>query len=92
MNPTTDPKLNAMPGPAWRWISTKEGFLLGIPNEAKPLVAFTPITDPTEGEKKPPLPICDVEGCGGKRIYRLVSDFKKGACGMPHLKLLEGKP
>lgn len=37
----------------------------------------------------PPRPRCDVEGCEALRKYRLVKDWEKGACGMPHLKALE---
>lgn len=36
-------------------------------------------------------PNCDVQGCTSLRKYRLVRDFRKGACGMSHLKLLEGQ-
>ena len=35
--------------------------------------------------------ICDIEGCGAQRKYRLVKDWQKGACGLPHLKALETK-
>ncbi|KAL4068508.1 hypothetical protein V8B97DRAFT_1872981 [Scleroderma yunnanense] len=44
------------------------------------------------GQLRVPLamkPICDVSGCGRSRKYRLVKDWKMGACGMDHLKLLE---
>ncbi|KAF8514005.1 hypothetical protein BU17DRAFT_52869 [Hysterangium stoloniferum] len=89
---TTDPRLRTIPGPAWRWISTQEGFILGIPKEVEPVVGVTPASAMTKAEKKPPAPaICDVRGCREKRKYRLVGDFTKGACGMPHLKLLGGK-
>ncbi|KAJ3809718.1 PAPA-1-like conserved region-domain-containing protein [Lentinula aff. lateritia] len=37
-----------------------------------------------------PLAICAVSGCGDPRKYRLVKDWKIGACGMAHLKVLEG--
>ncbi|KAH8100622.1 hypothetical protein BXZ70DRAFT_164814 [Cristinia sonorae] len=40
----------------------------------------------------PPItkkPLCDVEGCGIVRKYRLVKDWQRGACGMAHLKALE---
>lgn len=39
----------------------------------------------------PPKPRCDVEGCDAQRKYRLVKDWKKGACGMTHLKVLEAQ-
>ncbi|KAF8644868.1 hypothetical protein AX16_008223 [Volvariella volvacea WC 439] len=45
----------------------------------------------------PPLPLpskekprCAVPNCGAERKYRLVKDFNVGACGIVHLKLLEG--
>lgn len=34
---------------------------------------------------------CAIEGCGNARKYRLVKDWKVGACGLPHLKALEGR-
>jgi Ino eighty subunit 2 len=34
---------------------------------------------------------CDVPGCQEGRKYRLVRDWERGACGMGHLKVLEGK-
>jgi len=40
---------------------------------------------------RPPAAICAVDGCEVKRKYRLVSDWTKGACGMEHLKVLEGR-
>ncbi|KAJ3901888.1 PAPA-1-like conserved region-domain-containing protein [Lentinula edodes] len=40
-------------------------------------------------EIRPPA-ICAVSGCGDPRKYRLVKDWKIGACGMAHLKVLEG--
>ena len=36
-------------------------------------------------------PFCAAEGCSAKRKYRLVKDWRKGACGMAHLKLLEAQ-
>lgn len=36
-------------------------------------------------------PHCDVQGCGELRKYRLVRDFRRGACGMSHLKVLESQ-
>lgn len=59
-----------------------------------PVAALPKAEIPGEmGEKTaivpPPRPRCDVEGCEAQRKYRLVKDWEKGACGMPHLKLLE---
>ena len=43
----------------------------------------------------PPPPkeklVCDVPDCSQPRKYRLVKDWKRGACGMGHLKTLEAK-
>jgi len=36
-------------------------------------------------------PTCDVRNCREVRKYRLVSDWEKGACGMVHLKILQGQ-
>ncbi|KAJ4481062.1 hypothetical protein J3R30DRAFT_2397787 [Lentinula aciculospora] len=53
---------------------------------------------PPDGEVTSPLlpslesPLCAVSGCGVPRKYRLVKDWKIGACGMAHLKVLEGMP
>ncbi|KAH7882854.1 hypothetical protein F5I97DRAFT_140843 [Phlebopus sp. FC_14] len=33
--------------------------------------------------------VCDVGGCGEVRKYRLVKDWRRGACGMEHLQKLE---
>ena len=35
-------------------------------------------------------PECDVQGCFRTRKYKLVKDWTMGACGMGHLKMLEG--
>jgi Ino eighty subunit 2 len=32
---------------------------------------------------------CDVQGCAEPRKYRLVRDWKRGACGIGHLRVLE---
>ncbi|KAJ3576369.1 hypothetical protein NP233_g459 [Leucocoprinus birnbaumii] len=49
------------------------------------------LVPPESEEPKPRGPeICAVEGCSQLRKYRLVKDWTIGACGMPHLKLLEG--
>jgi Ino eighty subunit 2 len=45
---------------------------------------------PAPPQLPPPIPNCDMEGCGEKRKYRLVRDWTRGACGMGHLKALEG--
>ncbi|KAJ3978910.1 hypothetical protein F5890DRAFT_1589536 [Lentinula detonsa] len=64
-------------------------FYLAIP------VAFLPLEDQTIPtpvplpETRPPA-TCAVSGCVNPRKYRLVRDWKIGACGMAHLKVLEG--
>lgn len=45
-----------------------------------------PSRPPTNGNS-----LCDVEGCGQTRKYRLVKDWTRGACGMEHLKALQVK-
>ncbi|KAF8881769.1 hypothetical protein BD779DRAFT_996088 [Infundibulicybe gibba] len=42
-------------------------------------------------ETKPGPDICAADGCDKVRKYRLVKNWTIGACGMEHLKLLEGK-
>ncbi|KAF5314229.1 hypothetical protein D9758_014287 [Tetrapyrgos nigripes] len=55
--------------------------------------ALTPVAPPAVQElpTRPPAATCAVAGCGVKRKYRLVSDWTKGACGIDHLKVLEGR-
>ncbi|GJJ08332.1 hypothetical protein Clacol_002543 [Clathrus columnatus] len=79
---------SGMPGPAWRWISSKDGYKLGIPVEVIEDVTMESLPVPP----RPPLSasICDAQGCSRSRKYRLVSDFNRGACGIEHLKLLNG--
>lgn len=50
-------------------------------------------TTPPSEIQVPPVekPMCDVSGCTQARKYRLVKDWLKGACGMEHLKMLEGQ-
>ncbi|KAI0963417.1 hypothetical protein AcW1_000501 [Taiwanofungus camphoratus] len=36
-------------------------------------------------------PRCDVQGCSERRKYRLVKDWRRGACNMGHLKVLEAQ-
>jgi Ino eighty subunit 2 len=35
--------------------------------------------------------LCGIDGCTKPRKYRLVKDWTTGACGLPHLKMLEGR-
>ncbi|KAJ3768635.1 PAPA-1-like conserved region-domain-containing protein [Lentinula raphanica] len=61
-------------------------FSLSIP------AAFLPSeveTNFTPSSPDPAPAICAVSGCGDLRKYRLVKDWRIGACGMAHLKVLE---
>ena len=35
------------------------------------------------------IPVCDVNGCGRPRKYKLVKDPSRGGCGIEHLKALQ---
>ncbi|KAJ3929304.1 MAG: PAPA-1-like conserved region-domain-containing protein, partial [Lentinula lateritia] len=61
-------------------------FSLAIPAAFLPPENATPLP---LTEIRPPA-ICAVSGCENSRKYRLVKDWKIGACGMAHLKVLEG--
>lgn len=81
----------------FRWISNAQGITFSTPN------AFLPDPENAEdaadlGRSQARVPlavkmaaVCDVEGCTEKRKYRVVKDFGKGACGIGHLKELEGR-
>jgi hypothetical protein len=92
----------SIPGPSWRWVSSRAGLRLGVPSEAlegrtpsevgegraSSEVGGLPRQEPDNVVRPPAM--CDVSGCGERRKYRLVQDFKRGACGMEHLRLLSG--
>ncbi|KAK2467201.1 hypothetical protein APHAL10511_000750 [Amanita phalloides] len=84
----------------YRWISTSR-----VPGNAEPggektmSITFsipTIATIPPQASAAPKVTQaaptrCALEGCGGMRKYRLVRNSSIGACGMPHLKILEGQ-
>lgn len=77
----------------YRWISSTQGS----GDSAQMLLSFSvPPTalpaSPHKPENRPPKAPnnCAVEGCTLPRKYRLVKDWTIGACGMAHLKSLEG--
>ncbi|KAJ7234346.1 hypothetical protein B0H12DRAFT_1239050 [Mycena haematopus] len=53
-----------------------------------------PVAPPAVEQQKMKTPaLCGVAGCGRDRRYRLVGrEWGAGACGMGHLKVLEGRP
>ncbi len=77
----------------YRWVSSKKVdgdsshmvLSFSVPPTAMPL----PRLNSDDSQPKAPSS-CAVEGCGRPRKYRLVRDWQIGACGMPHLKVLEG--
>ncbi|KAF8629389.1 hypothetical protein AX17_005685 [Amanita inopinata Kibby_2008] len=85
----------------YRWISTSRPQTnSGQDAEKKMSITFSvptiveiPSHPPKRKEVILPLsPVtCAVEGCGQVRKYRFVNNSNIGACGMPHLKLLEGR-
>jgi Ino eighty subunit 2 len=88
----------------FRWVSNAAGLSFSIPvgvlsspsggegggvavdlsTSTKPMNEQSPRSTPAS------LPTCDVQDCKALRKYRLVSDWEKGACGMGHLKILQG--
>jgi Ino eighty subunit 2 len=91
----------------WRWVSStrplaassmsepqdgvaegKMHLTLGVP--ASVLSTTLPAPSPPQPLPKE-KPRCDVPGCTGVRKYRLVRDWVRGACGLVHLKILEGE-
>jgi Ino eighty subunit 2 len=85
----------------YRWVSNAAGLSFSVPvgvlpsSEAKGMVVDSSTSVPTtrKASKSIPaqLPKCDVRNCKAVRKYRLVSDWEKGACGMAHLKVLQGR-
>ena len=76
----------------YRWISSAAGLSFSVPGNFFPPCSEEIALDPlnvTPGPKQ--TPFCDVGGCNEVRKYRLVTDMKQGACGMEHLKVLEGE-
>ncbi|TCD66370.1 hypothetical protein EIP91_001419 [Steccherinum ochraceum] len=66
-----------------------------IPEPLEPSESGETKMDVESVQRLPPpssvKPACDVSGCEVPRKYRLVKDWKRGACGMEHLKVLEAQ-
>lgn len=78
----------------YRWTSSKKV----VGNSPSMVLSFSvpqtvalPIVSVFERPGPQGSAICAVQGCNQLRRYRLVRDWKIGACGMSHLKLLEGQ-
>ncbi|KAF6750092.1 hypothetical protein DFP72DRAFT_911770 [Ephemerocybe angulata] len=65
---------------------------LSLPSSLVQVVEVGKTAMDVDGEagRAPRVERCAVEGCGERRKYRLVRDWTRGACGMGHLKILEG--
>lgn len=81
----------------YRWISGVAGITLSVPAVLLPVTVDAMDVDGDETAGKVSAAtrktgaLCDVQNCGVARKYRLVGDWERGACGMGHLKVLEGK-
>lgn len=71
------------------YLAIPAAFLPPSENLADTVTSFDgPPRVPTRGSRPPA--ICAISGCESPRKYRLVRDWRIGACGMVHLKALEG--
>ncbi|KAJ7301307.1 hypothetical protein DFH08DRAFT_907018 [Mycena albidolilacea] len=86
----------------YRWISTSrppslstdaEKSIMSISLSVPASVVIAPLDTPLPEKPKIQTPaLCGVTGCGKDRRYRLVGgEWGAGACGMVHLKILEGR-
>lgn len=76
----------------YRWVSSAAGLSFSVPVNFLASPPDGPVTDlPSKVSGSKQVPMCDVSDCSGARKYRLVADMQKGACGMEHLKALEGR-
>jgi Ino eighty subunit 2 len=76
----------------YRWVSCGTGLSFSIPVNFLPSPPEGTVADPASKVSGPKqIPLCDVSDCNERRKYRLVADMQKGACGMEHLRALEGK-
>ena len=62
-------------------VAPSMSFAFAIP----PNLVYDPPPPPPPRAKA----VCSVVNCNEVRKYRLVRDFERGACGLPHLKVLE---
>lgn len=79
----------------YRWISSQkvenESPQMTLSFSIPPIALSVPPDGVDSDGSRPKAPNnCAVEGCSRERKYRLVRDWSVGACGMPHLKILEG--
>ncbi|KAJ7208858.1 hypothetical protein GGX14DRAFT_697922 [Mycena pura] len=91
----------AAPPAMFRWISTSRGPLTGCADAAAAPAMHLAFAVPRAFAVPPPPPppvrdvspaVCGVAGCSKHRRYRLVGgEWGTGACGMAHLKLLQGR-
>ena len=84
----------------YRWVSNKSGLSFSVPTAMAAVPTSTDSAEPMdvnrpekeqEEQKGRPNVLCNVEGCEEVRKYRLVRAWEWGACGMDHLKVLEGR-
>lgn len=81
----------------YRWVSNKSGLSFSLPvaavtvSEEAGAMDVDSAVKKIEEKREISKAFCDVRGCGEVRKYRLVRDWERGACGMIHLKVLEGK-
>jgi Ino eighty subunit 2 len=62
------------------------GASIGVPHVSGASSAVPPVPGPGKGPG-----VCAIQGCTAARKYRFVKDWTVGACGMGHLKDLEGQ-
>lgn len=74
----------------YRWTSNAAGLSFSVPAVALTSALSSSRNDVTQVRARDlPRSSCDVINCGKERKYRLVKNWKRGACGMEHLKILE---
>ncbi|KAL9710039.1 hypothetical protein Ac2012v2_007101 [Leucoagaricus gongylophorus] len=77
----------------FRWTSSKKvdgNSTSMVLSFSVPQTVSPPLVPVFEAPRTQDSVSCAVEGCNQHRRYRLVKDWKISACGMSHLKLLEG--
>lgn len=82
------------PPTAWRWVSSaragEDGEKAVMLTVGVPIAVLPPQQLDDDKAERPRAEVCAVQGCGARRKYRLVKDWTRGACGIGHLKELEG--